>query len=96
VTLAFVAILLWRLYLAYQSLTPVLDVMGGEKARLPCPKCATPNSPSAKFCTSCGAELHQAQSKQEVPQSMLCPKCGAENKPGSKFCENCGAPLSKE
>lgn len=94
VTVAFVAILLWRLYLAYQSLKPVLDATGAGKAKLSCPKCGTLNSPSAKFCSSCGAVLQPMQSRQEAPQSIRCSKCGAENKPGSKFCENCGAPLS--
>jgi len=96
VTLAFVAILLWRLYLAYQSLKSVLDVIGGGKAKFTCPKCGTSNSPTAKFCSSCGADLHPTQSEQEIPQPLHCPKCGAENKPGSKFCENCGAALSKK
>jgi len=96
VTVAFVAILLWRLYLAYQSLNPILDVMGTGKAKLPCPKCGTLNSPTAKFCSSCGSDLQPMQSTQEVLQPLSCPKCGAQNKLGSKFCENCGAPLSKE
>jgi predicted RNA-binding Zn-ribbon protein involved in translation (DUF1610 family) len=93
VTVAFAAILLWRLYLAYQSLTPVLDATSGGKAKLSCPKCGTLNTPAAKFCSSCGAELHPAQ---KIAPSLLCPKCGIENKPGSKFCENCGEPLSEK
>jgi len=93
VTVAFFAILLWRLYIAYQALTPVLDVMGRGKAKLSCPKCRTLNSPSAKFCTSCGIELQLTQT-EEGTLSLLCPKCGIENKPGSKFCESCGELLS--
>ena len=94
VTVAFVAILLWRLYLMYQSLKVVLDVIGAPKAKLSCPKCGALNLPTAKFCTSCGAELRPAVA-EESAQSLLCPKCGIGNKPGSKFCENCGEPLSK-
>jgi predicted RNA-binding Zn-ribbon protein involved in translation (DUF1610 family) len=41
------------------------DVMVGEKANLSCPKCGTLNTSTAKFCTSCGAELHPTQTKGE-------------------------------
>ncbi|MCK4829812.1 zinc ribbon domain-containing protein, partial [bacterium] len=60
-----------------------------------CPKCGTLNTPTAKFCSSCGAELHPTQAERKT-QILTCPKCGAENKAGSKFCQNCGEPLSKE
>ena len=95
VTIAFVAILLWRLYLAYQSLKPVLDATSGGKARLSCPKCGTLNTLAAKFCSSCGAELRPTQTEGKT-QTLICPKCGVENKAGSKFCENCGESLSKK
>jgi predicted RNA-binding Zn-ribbon protein involved in translation (DUF1610 family) len=94
VTVAFVVILLWRLYLGYQSLRPVLDATSGGKAELACPNCGTLNIAAAKFCSSCGAELHPTQAEGET-QTLSCPNCGAENKAGSKFCHNCGAALSK-
>jgi predicted RNA-binding Zn-ribbon protein involved in translation (DUF1610 family) len=95
VTIAFVAVLLWRLYVAYQSLQPVLDTTGGKKAKLPCPKCGTPNMPGARFCVSCGAELQTLQATGEA-QTPTCPKCGAQNKAGGKFCRSCGAALSEK
>jgi len=95
VTVAFVALLLWRLYVAYQSLIPVLDATSDKKAKLTCPECGTLNILGARFCSSCGSELQALQPKAET-QIALCPKCGAENKSGSKFCQNCGEPLAKE
>jgi predicted RNA-binding Zn-ribbon protein involved in translation (DUF1610 family) len=95
VTIVFAAILLWRLYVAYQSLQPILDATSGGKTKLPCPKCGTSNTPTAKFCSSCGAELHLIEAKGKT-QSLSCPQCGAENKTGSKFCHACGAALSRD
>jgi predicted RNA-binding Zn-ribbon protein involved in translation (DUF1610 family) len=95
VTVIFVAVLLWRLYVAYQSLQPVLDATGGRKTKLPCPKCGTPNMPGARFCVSCGAELQAPQADVKT-DSLICPACGTQNKPGSKFCQSCGAALSEK
>ena len=92
VTVVFVAILLWRLYVGYQSLQPILGTTGGSKTRLPCPKCGVPNTPGARFCISCGAELQAPQAEVKT-ESLTCPKCGAQNKLGSKFCHSCGAAL---
>lgn len=92
VTIVFVVILLWRLYVAYQSLRPVLDASSGGRARLSCPECGTVNTATAKFCSSCGAEFHPTQAGVDT-ESLSCPKCGAENKAGTNFCYNCGAPL---
>lgn len=95
VTIVFVAILLWRLYLAYQSLKPVLDATSGGKAQLTCPSCGTLNASDAKFCSSCAAALHPTQAEGES-QTLHCGSCGAENKAGGKFCHGCGAALSQE
>lgn len=70
VTVAFVAILLWRLYLAYQSLKLVLDVMGGGKAKLSCPKCGkhyygwATLDPERQTCPECGSKLEIYQGKK--------------------------------
>jgi len=96
VTIAFVAILLWRLYLAYQSLRPVLDATsGGETTQPVCPSCGTSNAPWAKFCSSCAAELRPAQAEGGA-QALVCDKCGSQNKAGSKFCHGCGSALSAQ
>lgn len=96
VTIAFVAILLWRLYLAYQSLRPVLDATsGGETTQPVCPSCGNANTPGAKFCSSCAAELRPAQ-VEGTTQALVCDKCGEQNKAGSKFCHGCGSALSAE
>jgi class 3 adenylate cyclase/tetratricopeptide (TPR) repeat protein len=52
---------------------------------MPCPRCQTPNPPSARFCGECGA-----------PLEGLCPACRSENPPGNKFCHGCGRPLGGE
>lgn len=92
VTVVFVAVLLWRLYVAYQSLMPVLDATSGMKAKLACPECGTSKPLGGKFCSSCGGELRISQTKAES-QTTLCPRCGAQSKPGNRFCHSCGAPL---
>ena len=92
VTIAFVVILLWRLYIAYQSLRPVLDASSGGKAKFSCPDCGTVNTATAQFCSSCGAEFRPAKTGAET-QSLTCSKCGADNRAGTNFCYNCGSPL---
>jgi predicted RNA-binding Zn-ribbon protein involved in translation (DUF1610 family) len=92
VTVVFVAVLLWQLYLCYQSLKPVLDATSGGKAKLPCPQCGTLNTPGAKFCISCGAELQAPQAEAKTG-SLICTKCGTPNTQGARFCISCGAEL---
>jgi len=92
VTVAFVALLLWRLYVAYQSLMPVLDATSDKQAKLTCPECGTLNILGARFCSSCAAELQAVQTKAET-QTTLCPKCATLNILGAKFCSSCGAEL---
>jgi len=95
VTVVFAAILLWRLYVAYRSLMPILDATSGRKAESLCPKCGTSNTGGAKFCSSCGAELTPARVEVQT-QTRSCPKCGVENKAGAKFCQNCGNVLAEQ
>ncbi|MFH0925521.1 MAG: SPFH domain-containing protein [bacterium] len=48
-----------------------------------CPKCQTPNSQGAAFCSTCGNRLQ--------PEEVLCVKCQKQIKKGAKFCSFCGA-----
>ena len=95
VTVAFVAILFYRLYLGYQHLKPILDVTGGGQSGVACPKCGASSSPTAKFCPSCGADLAPMRTQQEATPSKLCSKCGALNLPTAKFCSGCGENLQE-
>src|SRR5690606_7191777 len=47
-----------------------------------CPSCGAENKGSAKFCTTCGANI---PSEDQVP----CRACGFLNKKGAKFCTTC-------
>lgn len=57
---------------AFQSATQ-------PNAEVICPKCGTPNSADAMFCSSCGAQLQVGQ----------CPFCGSPIDPDADFCEVC-------
>lgn len=48
-----------------------------------CKKCNTENNKENKFCTSCGAELHNNN-------IIFCPGCGTENETTNNFCIKCG------
>ncbi len=52
-----------------------------------CANCHAPNSPNAKFCSSCGTAI-------APPKAGHCTQCGAAASPGAKFCGNCGASLA--
>jgi membrane protease subunit (stomatin/prohibitin family) len=52
-----------------------------------CANCHAPNSPNAKFCSSCGTAI-------VLPKAGHCTQCGAAANPGAKFCGNCGASLA--
>lgn len=45
-----------------------------------CPRCHTPNPPSNKYCSQCGAALG----------NKTCPDCGTSNEPTATFCGQCG------
>ena len=50
-----------------------------------CPRCATENEPSARFCDACGNAF-----------SRVCSNCGAQVRPGARFCANCGTVQTSE
>jgi membrane protease subunit (stomatin/prohibitin family) len=60
---------------------------GASGAPIVCASCHAPNSPSAKFCSSCGTAI-------APPKAIHCTQCGAAGGPGAKFCGNCGASLA--
>lgn len=95
VTLAFVGLLLYRLYRGYQLLEPVLAIVGKGPQEVFCPKCGTTNSVDAKFCASCGTELQPVPVQKATSTSVHCPKCGAENGNSARFCQNCGVSLAE-
>ena len=96
VAVVFAALLLYRMYLGYTALRPVLDVVGVGSSKVHCPQCGTLNWSSAKFCISCGSDIQAGQTQEGESQSVRCPQCGAGNERGAKFCESCGASLSQE
>jgi len=96
IAVAFVALLLYRMYLGYTALKPVLDTVGVGSSKVRCAQCGALNWPAAKFCISCGADIEEGQAHEEESQSIHCAQCGAGNDLGAKFCESCGAPLSQE
>lgn len=57
-----------------------------------CPKCATENSNTAKFCKGCGFDVQQntMQNAGDPERLPLCQKCNASYTPGAKFCKACG------
>lgn len=57
-----------------------------------CPKCNKELREGAKFCTSCGTRLAEAQA-QVAPKGNVCPKCNKELREGAKFCTSCGYKL---
>lgn len=61
-----------------------------QAAGVECPNCQAHNPAGAKFCSSCGTKLEQAQ-----PATLVCPNCNAENVPSAKFCSECGTALQQ-
>ncbi|WP_442602334.1 SPFH domain-containing protein [Paenibacillus sp. KN14-4R] len=48
---------------------------------VPCGSCQHPMSPTAKFCSECGAVR---------AEKSFCSECGQQLEPGMKFCSGCG------
>ena len=58
-----------------------------------CPACNAVVSDTARFCSSCGAEIPElvVETVAEAPVSReICPNCGAERQEGARFCTGCG------
>ncbi|MDO4389894.1 MAG: zinc ribbon domain-containing protein [Eubacteriales bacterium] len=58
-----------------------------------CPACNAVVSDTARFCSSCGAEIPElvVEPVAEAPVSReICPNCGAERQEGARFCTGCG------
>ncbi|MCC7573552.1 MAG: zinc ribbon domain-containing protein [Candidatus Methanofastidiosum sp.] len=53
------------------------------KDEVKCPSCGSPVEEGAKFCGSCGNDIHE---KIE----LKCPHCGASVGKDSSFCPECG------
>jgi membrane protease subunit (stomatin/prohibitin family) len=60
---------------------------GGAGAAFLCASCHAPNTPGAKFCSSCGVAM-------APPTPAHCTQCGTAAAPNSRFCGNCGAALT--
>ena len=84
ILLAYFIVITFGVFLA------VLGIGNKSSKTMPCPKCKTPNSANASFCTSCGETLHPPQT---ATASSRCTRCGKKNKSGAKFCESCGTSL---
>ena len=63
---------------------------GGTQAgaTVECPSCHEPNTPTAKFCASCGTSM--------APPTISCANCEAHNPAGARFCASCGQPLGPQ
>ncbi len=62
----------------------------GAAASVQCSNCHAPNSPGAKFCSSCGTAL----APPAPAAAAHCTQCGAAIAPNAKFCGGCGAALT--
>jgi hypothetical protein len=91
INVSFALFLAYYVIITFGSFLVVLGVTGKKSQAIPCPKCGTSNSASAKFCISCGQAIHPPQT---ATASSRCTKCGTTNRSGAKFCENCGNPLA--
>ena len=57
-----------------------------------CPACSTSNSPTAKFCATCGKPLNRTASAVDTQN---CPACGTLLSLQAKFCRQCGHRMSQ-
>lgn len=55
-----------------------------------CSQCGHENDDSAKFCSSCGTELGEANAS-DTSDGRTCAQCGTAIDPEAKFCPSCGA-----
>lgn len=70
-----------------------------------CPKCQSPNDPTAGYCDQCGHPLAGGQQASPVQYpsgqggfsasgDLVCSNCSAANMPGEMYCQTCGWQLS--
>ncbi len=69
-----------------------IETLSGALTRN-CLKCAAENSASAKFCKTCGFNLHTAAAifqQVEIPSGSVCTQCNTTNTFNARFCKVCG------
>ncbi|MBE9918242.1 SPFH domain-containing protein [Paenibacillus donghaensis] len=59
-----------------------------------CPKCGSPNTEEARFCSGCGQSLTAEAAATPEKKQIICSDCGSPIPPNAKFCENCGDPYN--
>ncbi len=74
-------------------------------ADIHCAYCGTRNSPGAKVCSQCKADLSEGAQRKAgrvvgafktgPAQQVACPHCGAENPDTAKKCSQCGGSLAR-
>ena len=75
---------------AFEKYTEEIDAINRVRR---CPACNAVVSDTARFCSSCGAEIPElvVEPVAEAPVSReICPNCGAERQEGARFCTGCG------
>jgi len=55
-----------------------------------CPNCNLEMGATARFCQSCGFDVHKTTAEVETIDMTECSKCGAAYSKKSKFCPECG------
>ena len=68
------------------------EPMWGRIKMPTCPFCLKEHRLNATFCPSCGAQLLNVTSREQMP-SIQCPQCGTANRGRATFCSNCGGNL---
>ncbi len=58
-----------------------------------CPSCEHENTPGARFCEQCGADLTAPALE---PEELVCASCGEVNTPEARFCKACGESIVGE
>lgn len=65
---------------------------------LPCPFCASPLRPDARFCVTCQnrlPDLHTSRSRDAAIKTTICSGCGARNAASLQHCTYCDTQLTK-
>jgi serine/threonine-protein kinase len=87
------------------SIDGIANVPKSGSAPVICPRCQGLNTPSQRFCSTCGQALHSPHapySPQRAPTGpypsengdwVRCPSCNAPNQAFNRFCTTCGFSL---